>query len=81
MESPFKPSNLDGVGVGDINFRKQRFNYDIILRVLGLLVTLIAAIMVGTDKRTKILHLTLIKTLPPVHVPVTAKWHYMSAFV
>ncbi|TXG63513.1 hypothetical protein EZV62_010507 [Acer yangbiense] len=54
---------------------------DMMLRILGLLVTLVAAVLVGVDKETKVLSVTVIKTLPPLHVPVTAKWQYLSAIV
>ncbi|KAK3193989.1 hypothetical protein Dsin_025299 [Dipteronia sinensis] len=54
---------------------------DMMLRILGLLVTLVAAVLVGVDKETKVLSVTVIKTLPPLHVPVTAKWQYLSALV
>ncbi|GLU03415.1 hypothetical protein SLE2022_206170 [Rubroshorea leprosula] len=51
------------------------------LRILALALTLVASIVAGVDKETKVLSVPLIKTLPPVQVPVTAKWQYLSAFV
>ncbi|KAK3189800.1 hypothetical protein Dsin_029361 [Dipteronia sinensis] len=53
---------------------------DIVLRVLALILTLAAAIVLGMDKQTKIVPIKLIVTLPPVNVPVSARWHYLSAF-
>ncbi|KAK8688430.1 hypothetical protein V6N13_087197 [Hibiscus sabdariffa] len=60
----------------------RRIRYcDGLLRVLGLILTLVAAILTGVDKETKTVPISITKTLPTLHVPVTAKWHYMSAFV
>ncbi|GAV83381.1 DUF588 domain-containing protein [Cephalotus follicularis] len=53
----------------------------IMLRLLGVLLTLIATILTGVDKETKIVSITITKTLPPLHLPLTAKWQYMSANV
>ena len=52
-----------------------------LVRVLALILTLAAAIVVGTDKQTKVVPLKLVDTLPPVDVPVAAKWRYLSAVV
>lgn len=54
---------------------------DLGLRVLAFLLTLVAAIILGVDKQTKVVPLKLVPTLPPVDVPVSAKWQYLSAFV
>ncbi|KAJ1395177.1 Casparian strip membrane protein [Sesbania bispinosa] len=54
---------------------------DLLLRFVALLLTLAAAIVVGADKQTKVVPFKVIDTLPPLNVPVTAKWHYLSAFV
>ncbi|KAL4592941.1 hypothetical protein LXL04_005949 [Taraxacum kok-saghyz] len=62
--------------------RKSSFKgKKLILRFLALTLTLIAAVVLGVDKETKTVGLTLVTTLPPVPVPVTAKWKYLSAFV
>ncbi|XP_062174860.1 CASP-like protein 1E2 [Alnus glutinosa] len=53
------------VNVG--NRTRGRSSYDLILRVLALVLTLAAAILLGVDKQTK--------------GSQTAKWHYVSAFV
>lgn len=54
---------------------------DFVVRILALILTLTAAVVAGVDKQTKIIPLTLLKTLPPLRVPVTANWSDMSAFV
>ncbi|KAM7485126.1 hypothetical protein LguiA_001135 [Lonicera macranthoides] len=54
---------------------------DLVLRIVGLALTLVAAIVLGIDKQTKVVPLTVVSTIPPVYLPVSAKWHYMSAFV
>ncbi|KAE8692013.1 CASP-like protein 1E1 [Hibiscus syriacus] len=48
---------------------------------MGLILTLVAAILTGLDKETKIIPISITKTLPNLHGLVTAKWHYMSSFV
>lgn len=87
MESQCRP-NVDGVHNGVESHvkvvekpRSVGTSSEFVLRILGLLLTLIAAVVAGVDKQTKIIPLTLIKTLPSLHVPVTAKWSDMSAFV
>ncbi|XP_019437562.1 PREDICTED: CASP-like protein 1E1 isoform X1 [Lupinus angustifolius] len=54
---------------------------DLVLRVLALVLTLVATIVLGVDKQTKIVSVQIVDTLPPFHVPATAEWHYLSAFV
>ncbi|XP_057469554.1 CASP-like protein 1E2 [Actinidia eriantha] len=51
------------------------------LRVLAFALTLVAAVVLGVDKQTKVVPVTVLSTLPPLNVPVTAKSHYLSAFV
>ncbi|XP_059648909.1 CASP-like protein 1E2 [Cornus florida] len=46
---------------------------EFVLRLLAFAFTLVAAIVLGVDKQTKV--------VPPLNVPVTAKWNYLSAFV
>ncbi|KAJ9700107.1 hypothetical protein PVL29_005777 [Vitis rotundifolia] len=55
--------------------------FDLVLRVVALALTLVAAVLLGVDKQTKVVPLQLLPTLPPMDVPVTAKWRYLSAFV
>jgi hypothetical protein len=52
--------------------------YDVLLRFLGLVFTLAAAVLVGATKETKTV---LADGLPTLHLTFTAKWQYMSAFV
>ncbi|XP_008438806.2 CASP-like protein 1E1 [Cucumis melo] len=54
---------------------------EVILRVLGFLLSLVAAIVVGVDKETKVVPVTISSNLPPFPIVVVAKWRYLSAFV
>ncbi|KAJ6911776.1 CASP-like protein 1E1 [Populus alba x Populus x berolinensis] len=53
---------------------------DLLLRVLALVLTLAAAIVLGVDKQTKVVPIKILDTLPPISLPVSAKWHYLPAF-
>ena len=64
--APSKPA-VDGCGVA--------------LRVFILAATLVAAVVMGLDRQTATVQVTIADTLPPLQVPVTAKWSYSSAFV
>ncbi|KAL1806636.1 hypothetical protein ACET3Z_029704 [Daucus carota] len=59
--------------------RKVRYT-DLFIRLVALLLSLAAAIILGLDKQSKVVPITLVSTLPPIKVPVTAKYHYLSAF-
>ncbi|GMI64110.1 CASP-like protein 1E1 [Hibiscus trionum] len=50
---------------------------DSILRVLALLLTLAAAILIGVNRQTKFVSVLF----PPVDVEAKAKWYYLSALV
>ncbi|EXC03138.1 hypothetical protein L484_008470 [Morus notabilis] len=52
-----------------------------VLRILALVLTLSAAVILGVDKQNKVVPVQVLETLPPISVPVSAKWHYLSAFV
>ncbi|KAE9602012.1 hypothetical protein Lal_00041035 [Lupinus albus] len=54
---------------------------DLLLRVLALILTLVATIVLGVDKQTKLVSVQIVDTLPPLKVHATAQWHYLSAFV
>lgn len=54
---------------------------NLILRLIALVLTLVATVVIVTDKQTTVVPLKFLDSLPPVDVPVTAKWHYMSANV
>jgi hypothetical protein len=92
MESENKSSinmgGLDGVenrggkvAVGKPQLGRGRSGCELVLRVLGLVFTLAAAVLLGVDKQTKVVPIQILSTLPPLPVPVTARWHYLSAFV
>lgn len=54
---------------------------EIVLRVLGFVLSLVAAIVVGINKQTKVVPVTVSLNLPPLDFTLTAKWHYLSALV
>ncbi|OMO77864.1 hypothetical protein CCACVL1_14760 [Corchorus capsularis] len=76
---------MDGNGSNIVKVVEQssrRVTYcDVMLRFMGLLLTLVAAIVTGLDKETQTISVSISKNLPTLHVPVTAKWQYMSATV
>lgn len=77
MGSQYKPSVVDGVH-SDVKVveRPTRVRpYDVLLRFLGLSLTLVATIIVGIDKETKTI------SYAGMHFKATAKWEYMSAIV
>ncbi|KAK9079899.1 hypothetical protein SSX86_001573 [Deinandra increscens subsp. villosa] len=51
------------------------------VRFLALALTLVAAVVLGVNKETTTVSVTIVQSLPPVDLPVTAKWTDMSAFV
>ncbi|OWM78032.1 hypothetical protein CDL15_Pgr018601 [Punica granatum] len=51
------------------------------LRLAALGLTLAAAVVVGVDKETEVVSVSIASSLPPLRVPVTAKWNYMSSIV
>ncbi|XVF62658.1 hypothetical protein PTKIN_Ptkin09bG0026000 [Pterospermum kingtungense] len=76
-------SSVDGMGSKGVGNGMSRTvsNCGLVLRVLALLLTLAAAIVLGVDKQTKIVSVQITPTLPPVNIAAQAKWHYLSAFV
>lgn len=54
---------------------------DLVLRILGLGLTLVAAVVAGVDKETQTISVTLVDTLPPLRIPITAKWNDLSSSV
>ncbi|KAK6130449.1 hypothetical protein DH2020_035859 [Rehmannia glutinosa] len=82
MESQYKNSSNGGIesGVAVANKNKMR-GWDVVLRFLALALSLTAAVVLGVNKETTTVAVTLVPTLPPVNIPVTAKWHDLSAFV
>ncbi|KAL3359330.1 hypothetical protein AABB24_016078 [Solanum stoloniferum] len=55
--------------------------YEMILRIMGLIFTLVAAIVAGSNKDTESVAISLVDGLPPLHLTLTAKWSYMSSTV
>ncbi|XP_076956348.1 CASP-like protein 1E2 [Bidens hawaiensis] len=61
---------------------KSSFNFkDFSVRFIALALTLVAAVLLGVDKETTTVSVTIVSSLPPLDLPVTAKWTEMSAFV
>ncbi|KAG1365187.1 putative CASP-like protein 1E2 [Cocos nucifera] len=54
---------------------------DMVLRLVALATTLVAAIVIGTAKQTKMVNIQVTPTLPPLPVTAVAKTAYSSAFV
>ncbi|XP_022943606.1 CASP-like protein 1E2 [Cucurbita moschata] len=50
-------------------------------RFLGFVLSLVAAIVVGLNKQSKVVPLTVSLNLPPLDYTLTANWHYLSALV
>ncbi|XVF28403.1 hypothetical protein REPUB_Repub15cG0026500 [Reevesia pubescens] len=76
---------VDGIGGAgskrEVGMSRRVSICDLILRVLALLLTLAAAIVLGVNKQTKVVPIQITPTLPPIDVAAHAKWHYLSAFV
>lgn len=56
-------------------------SYEIILRMMGLVFTLVAAVVAGTNKDTESVPISIVDGLPPLHLTLTAKWNHMSSTV
>ncbi|KAK6122948.1 hypothetical protein DH2020_043308 [Rehmannia glutinosa] len=67
--------------LGVANKRKIIRGFDLFLRVAAVVLSLSAAVVLGADRQNTTVAVMLVPTLPAVNVPVTAKWHYSSAFV
>ncbi|CAL0302459.1 unnamed protein product [Lupinus luteus] len=76
MSNQYKPS-VDGVhrDVKVVERSTRVRPYEVLLRFLGLSLTLVATIIVGIDKETKRI------SYAGMHFEATAKWEYMSAIV
>lgn len=64
--------------------KQQQLSVDwcsVALRVFILAATLVSAVVMGVDRQTTTVQVTIADTLPPLQVPVTAKSSYSSAFV
>lgn len=69
--------------IGEVKVAKsaREGNCDLLLRLCALVLTLVATVVIGVDKQTTIVPIKFAESLPPLEVPVTAKWNYMSAYV
>lgn len=78
MSSQTKLNVVDGVHsdvkVVDRPMIRER-PYDVLLRFVGLSLTLVATIIVGVDNETKVI------SYAEIQFKATAKWEYMSAIV
>lgn len=72
---------LEGKSEVARNYKRKLSYGDLSLRVLALVLTLVAAIVLGVGKQNKVVSIKIIPTLPPVNVAATAKFQYSSAFV
>ncbi|KAL0367673.1 UNVERIFIED_CONTAM: CASP-like protein 1E2 [Sesamum radiatum] len=84
MGSEFKNGGNEMIESGKdltVAEKSKMRGWDLLLRVAAVAFSLAAAVVLGLDKQTTTVALTLVPTLPPVDIPVTAKWHYLSASV
>ncbi|XP_077232602.1 CASP-like protein 1E2 [Tasmannia lanceolata] len=87
MESQFK-ANIDGTQVmgsrsDDVKVANRRSirSSDFLLRIVVLVTTLVAAIVMGVAKETRVIPVALGPIVTPMFVAVPAKSHYSSALV
>ena len=81
MDSEQKGSGYGGFESGTrIANRRSMSGCGVVLRFLSLALSLAAAVVLGVNKETKMVPVTLVPTLPPINIPATAKWNYLSAF-
>ncbi|BFG15175.1 hypothetical protein CerSpe_014490 [Prunus speciosa] len=66
---------------GKIANQRKAGTCESILRILAFMLTLTAAVVLGVSKQTEIVSMKILPTSPPIDVPATTKWHYLSAFV
>ncbi|KAL1220570.1 CASP-like protein 1E2 [Cardamine amara subsp. amara] len=59
----------------------SRKGVELTMRVLALVLTMAAAIVLGVARQTKVVSIKIIPTLPALDVSTTAKSSYLSAFV
>ncbi|XP_054805638.1 CASP-like protein 1E1 [Prosopis cineraria] len=70
-----------GANIANYSYESKKAKAcDLLLRVLGLVFSLVAAVLVGIDKQTKLVDLKISDALT-INLPVPAKYHYVSAFV
>ena len=82
MDNKYSGSNSGMEQQKEVKIANQRGGtFEPILRILALVLTLTASIVLRVSKQTEIVTMKVIPTLPPIDIPATAKWHYLSAFV
>ncbi|XP_068328070.1 CASP-like protein 1E2, partial [Pyrus communis] len=82
IENKYSGSNSGMEQQKEVKIANQRgATCEPLLRILALVLTLTASIVLGVSKQTEIVTMKVIPTLPPIDIPATAKWHYLSAFV
>ncbi|KAF3456142.1 hypothetical protein FNV43_RR00792 [Rhamnella rubrinervis] len=83
MESQKSNGGFESRGEKEVMVANQRRvgTCETLVRILALALTLAAAVLLGVDKQTKVVPVKVVDSLPALNVPVTAKWHYLSAFV
>ncbi|XP_057806001.1 CASP-like protein 1E2 [Salvia miltiorrhiza] len=81
MESQYKDSDNGVTNGGEEEFvavanKRKMVGWGLFLRAAAAALSLAAAVVLSLDNQT-----TMVALRPRVIVPVTAKWHYLSAFV
>lgn len=72
--------NINGESKDVVASKKSAGCSDLLLRFMALALTLTAAVTLGVSKQTTTIPITLVSTLPPIKVPVTATWTDVSSF-
>ncbi|KAL8089437.1 hypothetical protein AgCh_039045 [Apium graveolens] len=88
MEDGAQTSVEDGVVKQEENGNKGKILHKMegcemmIVRFMGVVLSLAAAVVAGVDEESSVISLaTLAPCLPPLDLSVTAKWHYLSSTV
>uniref|UniRef100_A0A7N0T432 CASP-like protein n=1 Tax=Kalanchoe fedtschenkoi TaxID=63787 RepID=A0A7N0T432_KALFE len=87
MENNSKlPKSMDVVGTGTmeaaISKGQRRVHHgEVVLRLMGFVLTIMGAILVGFDRQTRTWLLEAGANLPPLELQITAKYQYMSTMV
>ncbi|KGN57071.1 CASP-like protein 1E2 [Cucumis sativus] len=77
MEEERKNEEMKKMGNDYDNYHKV----EMVFRVLGFVLSFVAAIVVGLNNQTKVVPLAVSLNSPPLDYTFIAKWHYLSAFV
>ncbi|KAL7609253.1 CASP-like protein 1E2 [Lactuca sativa] len=80
MDMQYKEGINGEVGIRPVGKGKVKRS-DLFVRFLALVLTLAAAVVLGANNQSTTVSVKIVPSLPPVNLPVTAKWLYMSAFV